>query len=253
PDVYEGAPTPVTAFFAVAPKIAALALFVRVLIGPFGLLIAEWQQVLIVISALSMVLGALAAIWQTNIKRLLAYSSIGHVGYALIGLASGSEAGVRGVLVYMAIYLAMNVGTFCCVLAMRRGGRMVEDIQDLAGLAQGQKMLALALALFMFSMAGIPPLAGFFGKFYIFLAAIEAELYTLAIIGVLASVVGAYYYMRIVKVMYFDDPVEPFDRPVPREVGVILVATTLFVALFFLRPGLIVDGAGAAARALVGG
>ncbi|MEE8333873.1 MAG: NADH-quinone oxidoreductase subunit NuoN, partial [Alphaproteobacteria bacterium] len=180
PDVYEGAPTPVTAFFAVAPKIAALALFIRVLIGPFGLLIAEWQQVVVVISALSMVLGALAAIWQTNIKRLLAYSSIGHVGYALIGLASGSEAGVRGILVYLAIYLAMNVGTFCCVLAMRRGGRMVEDIQDLAGLAQGQKVLALALALFMFSMAGIPPLAGFFGKFYIFLAAIEAELYTLA-------------------------------------------------------------------------
>jgi len=253
PDVYEGAPTPVTAFFAVAPKIAAVALFVRVLIGPFGLLIAEWQQVVIVISALSMVLGALAAIWQTNIKRLLAYSSIGHVGYALIGLAAGNEAGVRGILIYLAIYLAMNVGTFCCVLAMRRGGRMVEDIQDLSGLANGQKALALALALFMFSMAGIPPLAGFFGKLYIFLAAIDAGLYTLAVIGVLASVVGAFYYLRIIRVMYFDDAVEPFDRPLAREVGVILVAATLFVALFFLRPGLITDGAGAAARVLLAG
>jgi len=253
PDVYEGAPTPVTAFFAVAPKIAAVALLVRVMVGPFGLLIAEWQQVVVVISALSMVLGALAAIQQTNIKRLLAYSSIGHVGYALIGLAAGTEAGVRGILVYMAIYLAMNVGTFCCVLAMRRSGRMVEEIQDLAGLAQSQKALALALALFMFSMAGIPPLAGFFGKLYIFLAAVEAKLYALAIIGVLASVVGAFYYLRIIKVMYFDEPVEPFDRPLAREVGVILVAATLFVALFFIRPGLVTDGAGAAARVLLAG
>ena len=253
PDVYEGAPTPVTAFFAVAPKIAAIALFVRVLIGPFGVLVADWQQVVILISMASMVLGALAAIWQDNIKRLLAYSSIGHVGYALIGLATATEIGIRGILVYMAIYLAMNVGTFCCVLAMRRTGRMVEGIADLSGLARNQPLLAFALALLMFSMAGIPPLAGFFGKWYIFLAAIDAQLYTLAIIGVLTSVIGAYYYLRIIKIMYFDEPADAFDKPVGREIRVILGVSTLFVALFILQPDLIVDKAGAAARVLFAG
>lgn len=253
PDVYEGAPTPVTAFFAVAPKVAAIALFVRVLIGPFGVLVGDWQQVIILISIASMVLGALAAIWQENIKRLLAYSSIGHVGYALIGLATASEVGIRGILVYMAIYLAMNVGTFCCVLSMRRAGRMVEGIADLNGLARTQPVMAFALALLMFSMAGIPPLAGFFGKWYIFLAAIEAHLYTLAIIGVLSSVVGAYYYLRIVKVMYFDEPAEAFDRSVGSEIRLILGVSTLFVTLFILQPDLIVDQASAAARVLFAG
>ncbi|MDC0033903.1 NADH-quinone oxidoreductase subunit NuoN [Alphaproteobacteria bacterium] len=250
PDVYEGAPTPVTAFFAVAPKIAAIALFVRVLIGPFGVLVADWQQVIILISVASMLLGALAAIWQDNIKRLLAYSSIGHVGYALIGLATATEVGIRGILVYLAIYLPMNVGTFCCVLAMRRNGRMVEEITDLNGLARNQPLLAFALALLMFSMAGIPPLAGFFGKWYIFLAAIDAELYTLAIIGVLSSVIGAYYYLRIIKIMYIDEPAESFDRPMSGEIRVILGVSTLFVTLFILQPDLIVDRAGAAARVL---
>ncbi|MGY9020233.1 MAG: NADH-quinone oxidoreductase subunit NuoN [Alphaproteobacteria bacterium] len=253
PDVYEGAPTPVTAFFAVAPKIAAITLFIRVLTGPFGVLIADWQQVIVLISIASMVLGALAAIWQDNIKRLLAYSSIGHMGYALIGLAAGTEAGVRGILVYMTIYLAMNVGTFCCVLAMRRNGRMVEGISDLAGLARNQPMLALSLAIFMFSMAGIPPLAGFFGKLYIFLAAIESGLYTLAIIGVLASVIGSYYYLRIIKIMYFDEPAEVFDRTIGREVKIILVGTTLFVTFFIIRPDIVVSGAGTAARMLLAG
>ncbi len=253
PDVYEGAPTPVTAFFAVAPKIAAIALFIRVLTGPFGVLIAEWQQVIILISIASMVLGALAAIWQDNIKRLLAYSSIGHVGYALIGLAAGTEAGIRGILVYMAIYLAMNVGTFCCVLAMRRTSRMVEGISDLAGLARSQPMLALALAILMFSMAGIPPLAGFFGKLYIFLAAIESGLYTLAIIGVLASVIGAYYYLRIIKIMYFDEPAEAFDRTLSGETKTILVGTTLFVTFFIIRPDIVVGSAETAARMLLAG
>ena len=253
PDVYEGAPTPVTAFFAVAPKIAAIALFIRVLTGPFGVLIADWQQVIVLISIASMVLGALAAIWQDNIKRLLAYSSIGHMGYALIGLAAGTEAGVRGILVYMTIYLAMNVGTFCCVLAMRRNGRMVEGISDLAGLARNQPMLALSLAIFMFSMAGIPPLAGFFGKLYIFLAAIESGLYTLAIIGVLASVIGSYYYLRIIKIMYFDEPAEVFDRTIGREVKIILVGTTLFVTFFIIRPDIVASGAGTAARMLLAG
>jgi NADH-quinone oxidoreductase subunit N len=253
PDVYEGAPTPVTAFFAVAPKIAAVALFVRVLIGPFGVLVADWQQVIILLSIGSMVLGALAAMWQDNIKRLLAYSSIGHVGYALIGLATATEIGVRGILVYMAIYLAMNVGTFCCVLLMRRSGRMVTGITDLGGLARNQPVLAFAFALLMFSMAGIPPLAGFFGKWYIFLAAIDAKLYALAIIGVLTSVIGAYYYLRIIKIMYFDEPAESFDRPVGGEIRVILGVSTLLVTFFIVQPDLIVDRAAVAARVLFAG
>ena len=250
PDVYEGAPTPVTAFFVVAPKIAAVALLVRVLISPFGFLISEWQQILIFISAASMCLGALAAIWQNNIKRLLAYSSIGHVGYVLIGLATGTKSGVQGILIYLAIYLAMNVGTFCCVLSMRQAGRMVENIKDLSGLARNQPLTALALALMMFSMAGIPPLAGFFGKFYIFLAAINSGLYVLAVIGVLTSVVAAYYYVRIIKIMYVDDPAEVFDRNVGHEIKVILMATTLFVTLFILGPDTLINSAGSAAQAL---
>jgi len=253
PDVYQGAPTPVTAFFAVAPKVAAIALFIRVLVGPFGVMIGDWQQVIILISVGSMALGALAAISQTNIKRLMAYSSIGHIGYALIGLAAGSEAGVTGILVYMAIYLAMNVCTFCCILAMRRTGRAVEGIEDLAGLARTRPMMALALAVMMFSMAGIPPLAGFLGKFYIFIAAIDAGLVTLAVIGVLTSVVGAFYYLRIVKIMYFDDPIDALDGNMPGELRTVLFVSTVFVLLFFLQPGLIVDSASAAAQTLMGG
>jgi NADH-quinone oxidoreductase subunit N len=255
PDVYEGAPTPVTAFFSVAPKIAGVALFIRVLIGPFGELIAEWQQVVIVISILSMLLGAFAAIWQTNIKRLMAYSSIGHVGYALVGLAAGTEAGVRGVVLYMVIYLAMNVGTFCCILGMRRLGRMVEGINDLAGLSRTHPMMAAAMAILMFSMAGIPPLAGFFGKLFVFQAAVDAGLFALAIIGILTSVVSAFYYLRIVKVMYFDEPAEAFERPLGRELGGILVVTTLFTLSFvvILRVTPLIGGASIAAASLFTG
>jgi NADH-quinone oxidoreductase subunit N len=253
PDVYEGAPTPVTAFFAAAPKIAAFALLVRAMIGPFGDLIAQWQQVIVLMSILSMILGALAAIWQANIKRLLAYSSIGHVGYALIGVAAGTEAGVRGVLIYLAIYLAMVLGTFCCILCMRVRGRLVEGIDDLAGLARTQPLMALALGIFMFSLAGIPPLAGFFAKLYIFLAAVEAKLYTLAVIGVLASVVGAFYYLRIVKIMYFDEPADAFERPIGREIGLVMGATALFTLFFFIYPSPIIVGAKAAAAALFPG
>ncbi len=250
PDVYEGAPTPITAFFAVAPKIAAIALFLRVLIAPFLDLFEAWEQFIIPLSVASMVLGAFAAIGQSNIKRLMAYSSIGHVGYALIGLAAGTEDGVRGVLIYMTIYLTMNVGTFACILLMRRKGGMVEGIDDLAGLSQNNPMMALALGIFMFSLAGIPPLAGFFGKFYIFLAAIDAGLYTLAVIGVLASVVGAYYYLRIVKIMYFDEPAEPFERPIGGEMAVILAGTGLFNMFFFAYPSPLLVGARSAAVAL---
>ena len=250
PDVYEGAPTPVTAFFSVAPKIAAIALFVRVMVGPFGELVGEWQQIVVFISIASMVLGAFAAINQRNIKRLMAYSSIGHVGYALIGLAVGAEAGVRGLLIYMAIYLFMNLGAFACILCMRREGRMVEEIADLAGLSKTHPMVALALAVFMFSMAGLPPLAGFFGKLYIFLAAIEAELYGLAVIGVLSSVVAAFYYVRIVKVAYFDDPGEPLDKPVDARIGTVLTVTGLLVGFFFVYPTPLLSWAANAAASL---
>ena len=253
PDVYEGAPTPVTAFFAVAPKIAAIALFVRTMIGPFGELHDQWQQIVVLISVLSMLLGAFAAIWQTNIKRLLAYSSIGHVGYALIGLAAGTKAGIQGIGIYMVIYLVMNVGTFCCVLTMRRHGRMVEDIGELAGLSRNRPLLAASIAVFMFSMAGIPPLAGFFAKLYIFLAAIDAGLYALAIIGVLSSVVAAFYYVRIVKIMYFDEPSEEFERPIGREIATVIVVAGLFVLLFVVFPSPIVDSAASAAAVLFPG
>ncbi|HER26043.1 MAG TPA: NADH-quinone oxidoreductase subunit NuoN [Rhodospirillales bacterium] len=250
PDVYEGAPTPVTAFFSVGPKIAAMALFLRVMIGPFGGLIDQWQQIIIVISIASMVLGAFAAINQRNIKRLMAYSSIGHVGYALIGLAVGTEAGVRGVMIYMGIYLFMNLGAFACILTMKKGGRMVENIDDLAGLSKTHPMVAAALAIFMFSMAGIPPLAGFFGKLYIFLPAIEAGLYGLAVIGVLASVIGGFYYIRIIKVVYFDAPGESLDKPIGRDIAAILIGTSLFVLLFFVFPGPLLDAASIAAASL---
>lgn len=253
PDVYEGAPTPVTAFFAVAPKIAAVMLFLRVMMEPFGNLADQWQQIIIFISIASMVLGALAAINQTNMKRLMAYSSIGHVGYALIGLAVGDEAGVRGVMIYMSIYLFMNVGTFACMLCMRRSDRMVEQISDLAGLSKSNPMLALAIAIMMFSMAGIPPLAGFFGKFYIFVAAVDAGLYTLAVIGVLTSVIGAFYYLRIVKVAYFDDPVDSFDLPIPVALRVVIAVTSILMVVFILYPAPLIDGAAYAARSLIGG
>jgi len=250
PDVYEGAPTPVTAFFAAAPKIAAMALFARVLLGPFGALVGQWQQIVFVISLASMRLRAFPAINQTNIKRLMAYSSIGNVGYALVGLTAGTEQGLRGVLIYMAIYLFMTLGTFACILAMRRQGRMVEEIADLAGLSRSNPMLALALALFMFSMAGIPPLAGFFAKYFVFLAAIQAQLYFLAILGVLSSVVSAYYYWRIVRVMYFEEAAEGFDRPLDPTVAAVLAISTAVITLFIFAPEVILGGAHLAAQSL---
>jgi NADH-quinone oxidoreductase subunit N len=251
PDVYEGAPTPVTAFFSVAPKIAALGLFLRVMVGPFDGMIAEWRQVIVFISVLSMILGALAAISQTNMKRLMAYSSIGHVGYALIGLAAGNRAGVTSVLVYMTIYLFMNIGTFACILAMRRQGSMVEGIDDFAGLGKTNPKMALAMLIFMFSLAGIPPLGGFFGKLYVFMAAIDAGLVTLAIIGVVTSVVGSYYYVRIVKIMYFDEAADPFDKPIGKGLGAVLAATAVITLLFFVGLSPVVEVADAAAASLL--
>ncbi|HEY5208864.1 MAG TPA: NADH-quinone oxidoreductase subunit NuoN [Stellaceae bacterium] len=254
PDVYEGAPTPVTAFFSMAPKIAAMALFVRVMVGPFHGMLFEWRQVIWAISVASMVLGALAAINQRNIKRLMAYSSIGHVGYALIGLAAGNAIGVRGILIYLTIYLFMNLGTFAVILSMRRQGKLVEGIDDLAGLSRTQPAMALALGIFMFSLAGIPPLAGFFAKLYIFMAAIDSGLNVLAVIGVVTSVIGAYYYVRIVKVMYFDEPAtnSGFDR-MGAEVKTVLVIASIVIMFFFLYSAPIVSGAEAASAVLFPG
>lgn len=253
PDVYEGAPTPVTALFAVAPKIAAFSLLVRLMIGPFGEMVHQWQQVIVVVSAASMILGSFAAINQRNIKRLMAYSSIGHVGYALMGLAAGDQVGIRGLLIYLAIYLFMNVGTFAVILSMRQKGRLLENIDDLAGLSKTHPAMALWTAIFMFSMAGVPPLAGFWGKFYVFMAAIDKGLLTLAVIGVLTSVVGAYYYLRIIKIMYFDEPIEVLDRGVGGGLAVIMAVNALFILLFTFVPMPLVSSAGAAAAALFGG
>jgi NADH-quinone oxidoreductase subunit N len=253
PDVYEGAPTPVTAFFSVAPKIAAMALFVRVMVYAFGSLIDQWQQIIMAISVASMILGSFAAINQRNIKRLMAYSSIGHVGYALIGLAAGTPAGVRGILVYMAIYLFMNIGAFSVILCMRRDGKLVENIQDLAGLARTRPMLAAALGVFMFSLAGVPPLAGFFSKFYIFMAAIDARLFWLAVLGVVTSVVGAYYYVRIVKVMYFDEPAPAFDLGIGREMQAVLLISTAVILLFVVFPAPLIGTAEMASATLFPG
>jgi NADH-quinone oxidoreductase subunit N len=249
PDVYEGAPTPITAFFAAAPKVAGIAMFVRTTIVAFPGILSQWQQIVVFVAIASMALGAFAAIGQRNFKRLMAYSSIGHMGFALVGLAAGTQQGVQGVLVYMAIYLAMTLGTFACILAMRRDGVMVEDIRDLAGLARTRPAMAFFLAMLLFSLAGIPPLAGFFAKFYVFLAAIEAGLFGLAVIAVITSVVGAYYYLAIVKLMYFDEPAKPFE-PMPHELRAVLAVTGLFNLLFFIYPGPLVDAANAAAKSL---
>jgi NADH-quinone oxidoreductase subunit N len=249
PDVYEGAPTPVTAFFAAAPKVAGIAMFVRAAVTAFPGITGQWQEIVTFVSIASMLLGSFAAIGQRNIKRLLAYSSIGHMGFALVGLAAGTSQGVQGVLVYMAIYITMTLGVFAVVLSMRRGDVMVESTDQLAGLARTNPGMAFFMAMLLFSMAGVPPLAGFFAKFYVFLAAIQAGLYGLAVTGVLASVVGAYYYLAIIKTMYFDEPEKAF-APMPEELKVVLGACGLFNILFFVYPGPLVGLASAAAHSL---
>ncbi|WP_137133016.1 NADH-quinone oxidoreductase subunit NuoN [Rhizobium sp. FY34] len=248
PDVYEGAPTPVTAFFASGPKVAAMAVLVRVVSDAFMPAFADWQQVVVFISIASMLLGSFAAIGQKNIKRLMAYSSIGHMGYALVGLAAGSETGVSGVALYMLIYMVMTLGTFACIMAMRRkDGGSVESISDLAGLAATKPFMALVMTALMFSLAGIPPLAGFFAKYFVFVAAIEAKLYALAIIGVLSSVVGAYYYIRVIKVMWFDEPNGEFGRTAG-ELRLVFGLSGLFVTAYVLFGGPLGTAATAAAR-----
>ncbi len=256
PDVYEGAPTPVTAFFSAAPKIAAMAMFIRLIFGAFPAAAEQWQQIIIAISVASMALGSVAAIGQQNIKRLLAYSSIGHVGYALIGLAAapaapngvGSE-GISSLLIYLTIYLAMTLGSFACVLGMRRGRVWVEDVRDLAGVSRDKPLFALVFAVLLFSLAGIPPMAGFFAKLYVFNAAIQAQLYWLAVAGVVLSVISAYYYLRLVKIMYFDEPAARFS-PMAFSVRFTLAVSGIFVILFFLSPNTFKLAADAAARSL---
>jgi NADH-quinone oxidoreductase subunit N len=249
PDVYEGAPTPVTAFFASAPKVAAMAVFTRVALTAFPGIVPEWQQIVVFVSIASMALGSFAAIGQKNIKRLMAYSSIGHMGFALVGLAAGTAEGAQGVLVYIAIYVAMTLGAFTVILTMKRNGQHVENISDFAGLSRTNPLVAFVFAMLLFSLAGVPPLAGFFGKFYVFVAAIKAGLFTLSVIGVLCSVIGAFYYLSIVKVMYFDEPLTRLD-PVRLELRTVLAVAGLFNLLFFVYPGPLVSAATAAAKSL---
>jgi NADH-quinone oxidoreductase subunit N len=249
PDVYEGAPTPVTAFFASAPKLAAMALIVRVVIEAFQPITPDWRQIVAFIAIASMALGAFAAIGQTNIKRLMAYSSIGHMGFALVGLAAGTEQGVQGVILYIAIYMVMTLGAFAAILAMRRDGQMIEEIDSLAGLARTKPAMAFLLGTILFSLAGIPPLAGFFAKYYVFLAAVQSGLYLLAVIGVVTSVIGAYYYLRIVKLMYFDEPQAGFEA-LPAELGTVLGISGVLMFAFVVIAGPLVDAAGAAAHSL---
>jgi NADH-quinone oxidoreductase subunit N len=250
PDVYEGSPTPVTAFFVTAAKVAAFALFIRAVIAPFPAEVHQWQQIIVAISVLSVVLGAVAAIGQTNVKRLLAYSSIGHVGYALLGLATGTQAGIQGMLVYLAYYLVTNLGMFACVAAMRRNGQSVEDIRDLSGLARTQPHFALAMGALVFSLAGLPPLAGIFAKIYVFGAAMQAHLYIPAIINIVASVIGAFYYLRIIQIMYFDEPRRPLDHEAGGGTHALMWATSAISIFFVVVPAPLIAIAGQAAHAL---
>lgn len=249
PDVYEGAPTPVTTFFASSAKMAAFAITARFVITAFPAITTQWRQIIIFLAIASTLLGSFAAIGQNNIKRLMAYSSIGHMGFALIGLAAGSEAGVKGVIVYLSVYLVMTLGSFAAILAMRINGRNVENISDLAGLSRTNGLMAFFFAMLMFSLAGIPPLAGFFAKYYVFLAAVDAGLYPLAVTGVLTSAVAAFYYLRVVKVMYFDEPAPGFDRS-PLAVRAVLALSTVAVLGFWVYPAPIMDAATAAAKSL---
>jgi NADH-quinone oxidoreductase subunit N len=255
PDVYEGAPTPVTAFFAAAPKIAAMALIARFIFGALAPAEGVWLQILAPVSVASMIWGALAAIGQTNIKRLMAYSSISHMGYALIGFVAGTQEGVYGVLVYLVIYLAMTVGTFVCIMMMRRNGQQVEDVSDLAGLSDRDPTTAYMLAILMFSLIGIPPLAGFFGKWYVFLALIHSAaehpwMYAVAVVGLVTSVVGAYYYLNIVRVMFFDKPAPQFEKPLGTVNAALLGASTAFVGASVIVLAPLIDAASAAAKSL---
>jgi len=241
PDVYEGSPTSVTAFFAIVPKVAALTVFIRFLYVPFINVVDQWQMIIIFISLASMILGAVAAIGQTNIKRLMAYSSIGHMGYALAGLATGSNEGIQSTVIYLSIYLLMNLGIFSCIFMMKRKDIFYEDIQDLSGLSKNHPIISFCLLVLLFSLAGIPPLAGFFAKFYIFMAVIKVEMYTLAIIGLITTVISAFYYLRIIKIIYFDDPKEIFEIDKNLGLKVSLFLSTIIILIYFIYPSFLID------------
>ena len=241
PDVYEGSPTSVTSFFALVPKIAALTVFIRFMYVPFINVISHWQTIIIFLSIASMILGSVAAIGQSNIKRLMAYSSIGHMGYALAGLAPGTNAGIHSTIIYLTIYLVMNLGAFGCIFMMKRENVFYEKINDLSGLSKNHPMLALGFLIILFSLAGMPPLAGFFAKFYIFMAVIEAKMYTLAIIGLVTTVVSAFYYLRIIKVIYFDKPIEPFEENYDWGLKASLVLSSILILIYFIYPSILTE------------
>ena len=241
PDVYEGSPTSVTTFFAIVPKVAALTVFIRFLYVPFINVIGQWQMIIIFISLASMIFGAVAAIGQTNIKRLMAYSSIGHMGYALAGLATASNVGIQGTVIYLSIYLLMNLGIFSCIFMMRRKNIFYEDIQDLSGLSKNHPIISFCLLVLLFSLAGIPPLAGFFAKFYIFMAVIKAEMYVLAIMGLITTVISAFYYLRIIKIIYFDESKEMFEMDQNFGLRISLILSTIIILVYFIYPSLLID------------
>jgi NADH-quinone oxidoreductase subunit N len=241
PDVYEGSPTSVTNFFVLVPKIAAITVFIRFMYVPFINIISEWQTIIIFLSIGSMVLGAVAAIGQKNIKRLIAYSSIGHMGYALAGLATGTNLGIQSTLTYLIIYLVMNLGVFGCIFMMKRENIFYENINDLSGLSKNHPIISLSFLIILFSLAGIPPLAGFFAKFYIFMSVIESKMYLLAIIGLLTTVISAFYYLRIIKIIYFDKPKKPFEVPYDIGLKIILTLSSLLILTYFIYPSILVD------------
>ena len=241
PDVYEGSPTSVTLFFTMVPKIAALTVFIRFLYVPFLNLIDQWQMILIFLSIASMLFGAIAAIGQTNLKRLIAYSSIGHIGYALAGLSVGTNDGIQSSIIYITIYILMNLGLFSCLLMMKRNNEYYEDIEDLSGLSKNHPMLSLSLLIILFSLAGIPPLAGFFAKFYIFKSVIEQSMYFLAIVGLLSTVIAAFYYLRIIKIIYFDKEKEKYDTDHSLWLKFSLTASTLLILMYFIFPSQLIE------------
>ena len=239
PDVYEGAPTSITSFFAVVPKVAGLALLIKFMFVPFSKILIEWQTIIIFISISSMILGAVAAIVQTNIKRLLAYSSIGHIGYALAGVATGAVSGYNSSVVYITIYVVMNIGAFSCLYLMKKNGEYKENISDLSGISKKHPVLALSLLIILFSLAGIPPLGGFFAKFYVFSAVLEQKMYALAIIGLLTTVISAFYYLRVIKIIYFDDSILSFDVTKNKVAQATILLSCGILITFFLYPSLL--------------
>jgi len=241
PDVYEGSPTSVTSFFALIPKIAAISVFIRFMYVPFINVISQWQTIVVFLSIASMILGAFAAIGQTNIKRLMAYSTIGHMGYALAGIATGTNQGIQSTIIYITIYLFMNLGIFGCIFLMKRENIFYEDINELSGLSKNHPMLALGFLIILFSLAGIPPLAGFFAKFYVFMAVIEVKMYALAIIGLITTVVSAFYYLRIIKIIYFDKPKKPFDQIYDWGIKGPLILSSILILVYFIYPSILIE------------